>query len=112
MFARFCGFGPGHKSTRNLTQMFRDDIKDAFGLTDNSEVVSDDAEDVELDGGDGDVEVDEEEEGEEHNDLASEDSELDSESNESDDDLLDLKDEDEDDGGLDGLVDRLGYDAL
>ena len=31
MFSRFCGFGPGHKSTRHVTKVFRDDIKEAFG---------------------------------------------------------------------------------
>jgi hypothetical protein len=109
MFARFCGFGPGHKSTRNITQVFRDDIQDAFGLTDNLEVAGDDAEDAELDvpgDGDGaglvDLEMDEED---------SEDS-----VGGEDDDLHDIededRDEDEDDGDLDGLVDGPGYDAL
>jgi hypothetical protein len=32
MFARFCGFGPGHKSTHHVTKVFRDEIKEAFGL--------------------------------------------------------------------------------
>jgi len=32
MFARFCGFGPGHKSTRLVTKVFREDIEEAFGL--------------------------------------------------------------------------------
>jgi hypothetical protein len=32
MFARFCGFGPGHKSTRHVTKVFRDEINEAFGL--------------------------------------------------------------------------------
>jgi hypothetical protein len=32
MFARFCGFGPGHKSTRLVTKIFRDEIKEAFGI--------------------------------------------------------------------------------
>ena len=35
MFACFCGFGPGHKSTCNITKVFRDGIKEAFGLTDD-----------------------------------------------------------------------------
>jgi hypothetical protein len=103
MFARFCGFGPGHKSTRNMTQVFRDDIKDAFGLADNLEVATKDVElEVSGDDGDGarlgDVEVDEEEDGEEDEDLDSVDGED--------------KDEGEDDGDLDGLVDGLGYDVL
>jgi hypothetical protein len=32
MFARFCGFGPGHKSTHHETKVFRDEIKEVFGL--------------------------------------------------------------------------------
>lgn len=32
MFTRFCGFGPGHKSTHCVTKVFRDEIKEAFGL--------------------------------------------------------------------------------
>lgn len=112
MFARYCGFGPGLKSTRKITQVFRDDIKDAFGLTDNLEVARDDAEDVELEvpgDGDGaslgDVEMDEEEVDEEPEDLESVDGE--------DDDLHDLEDADEDEDEDDGhLVDRLGYEAL
>ena len=32
MFARFCGLGPGHKSTHHETEVFRDDIKEVFGL--------------------------------------------------------------------------------
>jgi hypothetical protein len=32
MFARFCGFGPGHKSTRLVTEVFRDEIKETFGI--------------------------------------------------------------------------------
>jgi hypothetical protein len=32
MFARFCGFGPGHKSTHVVTKVFRDEIKEAFGF--------------------------------------------------------------------------------
>jgi hypothetical protein len=114
MFARFCGFGPGHKSTRNITQVFRDDIKDAFGLTDNLEVARDawdDAEDAELEvpgdgdgdgAGLGDVEMDEEvDEESEDRDLHSADGE--------DDDLHDLEDDDEDEDENDGW---LGYNVL
>ena len=32
MFARFCGLGLGHKSTHHETKMFRDEIKEVFGL--------------------------------------------------------------------------------
>jgi hypothetical protein len=32
MFARFCGFGPGHKSTHLVTKVFRDELKETFGL--------------------------------------------------------------------------------
>jgi hypothetical protein len=32
MFARFCGFGPGHKSTHHVTKVFRDEFKEGFGL--------------------------------------------------------------------------------
>ena len=35
MFACFCGFGPGHKSTHNITKVFRNEIKEAFGLADD-----------------------------------------------------------------------------
>ena len=35
MFAHFCGFGPGHKSTHNITKVFRNVIKEAFGLADD-----------------------------------------------------------------------------
>jgi hypothetical protein len=35
MFACFCGFGPGHKSTCNITKVFRDEIKEAFGIIDD-----------------------------------------------------------------------------
>jgi len=35
MFACFCGFGPGHKSTHNITKVFRNEIKEAFGLVDD-----------------------------------------------------------------------------
>jgi hypothetical protein len=94
MFACFCGFGPGHKSTQNMTQVFRDDIKDAFGLADNLEEATEDLElEVPGDGdgaGLGDVEVDEEEDDEEDEDLDSVDSE-------------------DKDGDLD---DGLGYDVL
>ena len=31
MFACFCGFGLGHKSTHYVTNIFRDEIKEAFG---------------------------------------------------------------------------------
>lgn len=111
IFARFCGFGPGHKPTRNITQLFRDDIKDAFGLVDDSEIVAgddDDDDDMRLEvSGDGDVEMDEED-SEEPEDLDSEGGE--------DDDLNGLgdegKDEDEGDENLDGWVDELGYGAL
>ena len=114
MFARFCGFGPGHKSTRNMTQVFRDDIKGAFGLTDNVEVARDDAEDVgseiPVDGDGavlGDVEMNEEEDDEEPEDLDSVDGEDD------DLDVDDLEDADNDEDGDDGdLVDGLGYGAL
>lgn len=114
MFARFCGFGPGHKSIRKITQVFRDDIKDAFGLTDYLEVVArDDVKDVGLEvpgdgAGLGDVEMDEEEDDEEPEDLDSVNGE--------DDDFHDLEDEDMngdgDNGDEGGLVDMLGYGAL
>ena len=32
MFSRFSGFGLGHKSTRHLTKVFRDEIREAFRL--------------------------------------------------------------------------------
>ena len=32
MFVRFCGFRPGHKSTRLVTKIFREEIKEAFGI--------------------------------------------------------------------------------
>ena len=32
MFTRFCGFGPGHKSTCYITKVFQDEIMEAFGL--------------------------------------------------------------------------------
>ena len=32
MFALFCGFGPGHKSTHLVTKVFRDELKETFGL--------------------------------------------------------------------------------
>jgi hypothetical protein len=32
MFARFCGFGPGLKSTHRVTKVFRDEIREAFGI--------------------------------------------------------------------------------
>ena len=116
MFARFCGFGPGHKSTRNVTKVFRDDIKEAFGLTDNYEAPEDDVADIEVEGlGDDhegeDVGVDEEEDCED--DQEAED--FDGEEGGDDDlvgDLDEDEDEDEDDGDLDGLVDGLGYGAL
>ena len=28
---RFCGLGPGHKATRSVTKVFRDEIKEVFG---------------------------------------------------------------------------------
>lgn len=32
MFMRFCGLGPGHKVTRAMTKVFRDEVKSTFGL--------------------------------------------------------------------------------
>ena len=32
MFACFCGFGPGHKSTHIVMRFFREEIKEAFGF--------------------------------------------------------------------------------
>ena len=32
MFARFSGFGPGHKSTYHVTKVFRDEIREVFGI--------------------------------------------------------------------------------
>ena len=32
MFARFCGLGPGHKSTHHEMKVFQDEIKEVFGL--------------------------------------------------------------------------------
>jgi hypothetical protein len=111
MFTRFCGFGPGHKATRKVTKVFRDDIKEAFGLADGSEALGDDAEEVELEiPGDGarDMELDDDEEDCE-DDVVPDD--IDSEGSE-DDNWDEVDDEDEDDGDLDGLVDGLGYGAL
>lgn len=31
MFMRFCGLGPGHKATRHVTKVFRDEIAELFG---------------------------------------------------------------------------------
>jgi len=90
-------------------QVFRDDIKDAFRLTDNLEVARDNAEDMELEvsedgngnGNDlGDVEMDKKEDNEKLEDL----------------DSVDGKGDDlwpgPNDGDLYGLVDGLGYGAL
>ena len=40
---RFCGFGPGHKSMHRVTKVFRDEIKEAFGL-EHDKYVGDDLE--------------------------------------------------------------------
>ena len=50
MFARFCGFGPGHKSTHVITRVFREEIKEAFGfeLGDIFEEIQPDNDDLEL----------------------------------------------------------------
>jgi hypothetical protein len=108
MFVRFCGFGPGHKATRKVTKVFRDDIKDAFGLADASEALEDDAEDVELEiPGDGarDMELLDDDEEDCEDDEVLDD--IDSEGSEDDDwdGMEDEVDEDEDD-------EDLGYGAL
>lgn len=41
---RFCGFGPGHKSTQLVTKVFRDEIKEAFGLEHDKDDMEDDVE--------------------------------------------------------------------
>jgi hypothetical protein len=45
IFACFCGFGPGHRSTHTVAKLFQDDIKNVFRLTDSSEVPEDVAKD-------------------------------------------------------------------
>ena len=80
---------------------FRDDIKKAFGLTDDSEAPGDDAEDIELEvpgGGAEDVEVD----GDEPEEGCEDDEDLDSEEEDVDEDYEDMGD----------LVDGLGYGVL
>ena len=95
-------------------QVFRDNIKDVFGLTDNFEVARDDVKNVELevpedkDGdrdGAGPRDIETNEEPKDFDSMVGED-----------DDLHNLKDnnkdDNEDDGDLDGLVHKLSYDAF
>src|SRR5262245_27978837 len=86
--------------------LFRDDIKEAFGLTDSSEIPGDDTEDIELEvtGDDGawDMELDDKEEDEEDDDTFED---LESE----DDNPVDEEEGDDEEEDTDGELDDLGY---
>ena len=79
MFARFCGFGPGHKSTRLETKVFRDEIKEVFAVGDGRNDMGEDLEGIEVEPDHGDLEpdrIDSEDEGGPDGDSDSEDGDL------------------------------------
>ena len=79
MFARFCGFGPGHKSTRLETKVFQDEIKEVFAVGDGRDNMGEDLEgfEVELDDGDSERDgIESEDEGGSDGDSDSEDGDL------------------------------------
>jgi hypothetical protein len=49
MFAHFCGFGPGHKSTYLVTKVFRDEIKETFGFGDGKDDMGENLEGIDHD---------------------------------------------------------------
>ena len=79
MFARFCGFGPGHKSTHLETKVFRDEIKEVFAVGDGRDNMGEDLEGFEVEPDDGDSErdgIESEDEGGSDGDSDSEDGDL------------------------------------
>jgi hypothetical protein len=53
MFARFSGFGPGHKYTHHITKVFRDEIREVFGVGHSKDEGIDHEDDLEQDSEDG-----------------------------------------------------------
>ena len=81
MFARFCGFGPGHKSTHHVTKVFRDEIKEVFAIGDGRNNMGEDLEGIEVEPDHGDSEpdsdrIDSEDEGGSDGDSDSKDGDL------------------------------------
>ena len=79
MFARFCGFGPGHKSTCLETKVFQDEIKEVFAVGDGRDNMGEDLEGFEVEPDDGDSErdgIESEDEGGSDGDSDSEDGDL------------------------------------
>ena len=79
MFARFCGFGLGHKSTRLETKVFRDEIKEVFAVGDGRNDMGEDLEGIEVEPDHGDSEpdrIDSEDEGGSDGDSDLEDGDL------------------------------------
>ena len=58
MFARFGGFGPGHKSTRLETKVFQDEIKEVFAAGDGRNDMGEELVGIEVEPDHGDLEPD------------------------------------------------------
>ena len=79
MFASFCGFGPGHKSTCLETKVFQDEIKEVFAVGVSRNDMGEDLEGIEVEPDHSDSEpegIESEDEGGSDGDSDSEDVDL------------------------------------